>query len=633
MCGICGILGSAPDNELAQMVRRMTAALTHRGPDGEGIHVEPEVALGHRRLAIIDLSSAGEQPMSNETGDVWLTYNGEIYNHPVLRKELESHGHVFRSRTDSEVVIHAYEEWGTESVRRLVGMFAFALWDRPQRRLWLVRDRLGIKPLFYADLPDHLIFGSEVRSLLQCPGVPRKVDIEALALYLGLNWTPAPRTLLSAVHQVMPGEFLLVNEDGRIERRQYWELMPSEAPARSTSEWAEAFDELMGETVNSHLISDVPFGAFLSGGLDSSSISYWMSRGLDTKLKTFTIAFGEYSYDESNYARMVSERLGVEAHHETVLPDAVEVLPQLVRYAGEPTADSSMLAMYYLARLARREVSMVMSGDGADEILAGYETYPATLMVPWYQRIPRSLRSHVISSLVRQLPVSTAKVGWEQKIKRFVRGAEMPPEDAHATWRLICDQSQRRELLAPLWNDPRARTDVVDLYRVQFQRCPMKDPLDRLLWIDTRLYLPNDMLVKVDRMTMAHGLEARVPFLDHRVVEFCAALPKELKLRGFNEGKSLLRRLMRGKLPDKVLQRRKAGFNIPVGPWLRGPLCEFARDLLSPQAVAATGLLNAAAVNSLLDSHEQCLSDASHQIWGLMTLMLWLREIGKEAAA
>jgi len=623
MCGIAGVLRFDGGPVDAGLVKAMTDSLAHRGPDGEGYHVAGAVGLGHRRLAIIDLSSAGHQPMANEDGSVWITFNGEIYNFHEVRKTLESLGHRFRSGTDTEVVIHAYEEWGVDCVHRFNGMFAFALWDQSSRQLWLVRDRLGVKPLFYAHLPHCLLFGSEIKAILAEPTVDRALDYEALNYYLSLNYTPAPHTLFQRVRQVLPGHFLLVDVTGRLQDVEYWDLIYREDHTSDEREYVEGFAALLEDSVRLRLISDVPFGAFLSGGLDSSSVAYWMSRNLRLPLKTFSIGFQERSFDELSYARRAAQAIGADHRERIVTANVAEVLPELVRHAEEPTADSSMVAVYYLAREARKDVTMVLSGDGADEILAGYETYQATYLHRWYQALPSWLRRRVIARLVEALPVSDRKVSWDFKLRRFVAGGDLPPEDAHATWRMIFDADARKRLLAPIADHPGVKADVLDLYRAVFSRTGARQPLNRMLYVDTRFYLPNDMLVKVDRMTMAHGLEAREPFLDYRLVEFVASIPPRLKLRYLWHKKYLLKRCMAGRLPREIVWRKKQGFNVPQACWIRGGLKTFVTDCLSPAKVREVGIIDPKPVEQLLREHFAERADNSHQIWCLLTLVLW----------
>lgn len=623
MCGIAGLVrfrGASPDREVLE---KMTSVLAHRGPDGHGFEHRGAAALGHRRLAILDLSPAGRQPMTNEDGRVWITCNGEIYNYRPLRAQLQSLGHRFRSDCDVEVIVHAYEEWGLDAVRRLDGMFAFALWDERQQRLWLVRDRLGIKPLFYHSGPGGLSFGSEVKAVLADPQVTREVDAEALAYFLALNYVPAPRTLFAEVRQLEPAEMLVATADGSVERSHYWQLDFDEERRWREPEAVEAFDEALRRAVEARLMSDVPFGCFLSGGVDSSAIAYYMSQALEMPVKTFTIGFEEDTFSEIEHARKVSARLETEAFEEVVRADAARLLPTLVWHAEEPTADSSMVAVYQLARLARRHVTMVLAGDGADEILAGYETYPAYYAHRLYRRLVPPWPHRRLAAWAARLPASDAKVPLRMKLQRFLAHAHLTAEEAHATRRLICNAELRRRLLSPIADRPGVDADPVELYRRAFRDCCARHPVNRMLAVDTRLYLPNDMLIKVDRMTMAHGLEARVPFLDHHLVELAARLPARLKLRRWVETKYLLKRTMRGRLPSAILARAKAGFNVPKGTWLRRDLRQLVLEHLSADRVTAMGLLDLPTVEGLLDEHFDRRADHSFEIWGLLTLSLW----------
>jgi asparagine synthase (glutamine-hydrolysing) len=623
MCGIAGILNLDGTSVDARLLQRMTAVLAHRGPDGEGFYTDGALGLGHRRLRIIDLSERGKQPLSNEDKTVWVTFNGEIYNYRELRASLTKRGHIFYSNTDTEVVVHAFEEGGIACLKRLNGMFAFGLWDARRRKLYLVRDRIGIKPLFYYVDDKRLIFASEIKAILRHQAVERRVNLKALHAFLSLNYTPAPYTLFEGVEQLLPGHYLVCDSAGNVSDHEYWDLKYAVDDSHSEEEYVARFQEMLQEAVRKRLMSDVPFGAFLSGGLDSSSVVYWMTQCLDTPVKTFSIAFAEDSYDESGYARAVAECCQTRHHERVVHPDAVEVLPTIVWHAEEPTADSSMIPMYYLARMAREQVTMALSGDGADETLAGYETYQAYYLARLYRLLPGWLRRRLIAPLVDALPVSDARVSWDFKLKRFVHGAELGDERGHAYWRIIFDEEAKRLLYRADVREALCDGETFDLYRTYFQRTNSWHPLDQLLYVDTRFYLPNDMLVKVDRMTMAHGLEARVPFLDHELVEFLATVPPRFKLRRMVQKKYLLKRTLRGRLPDQVLSRPKQGFNVPKGIWIKNELKVFVADTLSLGNISAMGLFEPNAVADLLTEHWQGQKDNSHQIWGLLVLTLW----------
>jgi asparagine synthase (glutamine-hydrolysing) len=622
MCGICGILNFDGEPVNKQLVGKMTASIAHRGPDNEGLFVKGPVGLGHRRLAIIDCSESGNQPMSNEDKTIWITYNGEIYNFKNLRKELESCGHRFQSNTDTEVIIHSYEEWGTDCLKRFNGMFAFAIWDENKDRLWLVRDRMGVKPLFYCNIPSRLLFGSEIKAIIADSRVDRQVDYEALSYFLALNYTPAPFTLFSRVKQVMPGHYLMISMDGCIEDVEYWRLSFNEDKRQSEKQYLETFANLLEDAVKIRLVSDVPFGVFLSGGLDSSSIAYWMSRNMDV-VKTFSIGFEQGSYSEIGYARKISSAIKSDHYDMLVNMETPEVLSKIVWHSEEPTADSSMAAVFYLARLAKTQVSMVLGGDGADELLAGYETYSAYYVRQAYRLIPSLIRKTLIANLIKKLPVSHSKVSFDFKARRFVKGAELSAEDAHASWRTIFDADARKLLLEPISQKPGVAMDAVDLFRKAFQESGTTHPLNRMLYVDTRLYMPNDMLVKVDRMTMAHSLEAREPYLDHRLVEFAASLPPNLKLKHFNKKKYILKTAMKGKIPQDIIDRKKEGFNVPNAFWINEQLKPFIIDNLSSTRLKDMGLFDNRYVKNTLEDHFNRKTDNSHQIWCLLVLSLW----------
>jgi asparagine synthase (glutamine-hydrolysing) len=632
MCGIAGVLrfdGAAAGPEL---LRRMTDVLAHRGPDGEGTYLSGPLGLGHRRLAIIDLSTAGRQPMANEDGSVWVTFNGEIYNFAEIRRTLAARGHAFRSATDTEVLLHAYEEWGVDCLHRLNGMFAFGLWDERRRGLWLVRDRLGIKPLFYSHRADRLLFGSEIKALLCDSDLDRTLDYEALSYYLALNYTPAPHTLFRHIRQLLPGHYLWIDESGSLRDVEYWDLRYREGDDRGEQAYRNEFVALLEDAVRMRLVSDVPFGAFLSGGVDSSSVAYWMSRHLAEPVKTFSIGFGQPTFDELEYARLAARTIAAEHHERIVTADAAAVLPKLVWHAEEPTADSSMVAFYYLAQMAREHVTMALSGDGADEILAGYETYQAYYVHRLFACLPKWLQREVIAPLLRAFPVSDTKVNWGCKLGRFAEGLGRTAEDAHATRRMIFDADARAQLLTPSVLQSGGRADVVDLYRLVFSRSAARHPLDRMLYVDTRFYLPNDMLVKVDRMSMAHGLEVRVPFLDYRLVEFAATVPPRLKLKHFWQKKFLLKASMAGKLPRQVLWRKKEGFNVPSAVWIKHGLKPFVMDHLSSSQLREMEILNPGYVAHLLQQHFSGKADHSHLIWCLLTLVVWWQQFVKRSS-
>ena len=634
MCGIAGQLNFDGRPVDARLLEAMADRLAHRGPDGSGVQACGAAGLSHRRLKIIDLSDAARQPMTNEDRSIWLTYNGEIYNFADLRRELETLGHRFASATDSEVIVHGYEEWGTDCLARFNGMFAFALWDGTRQRLWLVRDRLGVKPLFYAVTATGITFGSEVKALLADPGVDRSLDYEALSYYLALNYLPAPFTLFKQVRQLEPGQQLIAGAGGDVHLSTYWDMVFDNDPApRSAASWQEEFDALMDDAVRLRLVSDVPFGVFLSGGVDSSGVASWMSKHLDRPAQAFTASFREDTYSEVRFARVAAAAVGATLHEHMIDADAATILPQIVAHAEEPTADSSMVAVYHLARFARQRVTMVLSGDGADDILAGYETHQAYYAHRAYRAVPRLLRQGVIRPLIDALPASYRKVSTETKLKRFVAAADLDWQSAHASWRMIFPPDERARLLAPVAGRPGASADATDLYKRWFARTNALDPLNQMLYVDTRVYLPADMLVKIDRMTMAHGLEAREPYLDYRVVELSARMPTSLKLHRLRHKKHILKQTLRGRVPDEVLFRKKQGFNVPKALWLHHGLRDFATEVLSSARVKATNVLEPSVVTGVLDAHFSGRADRSHEIWSLLVLSLWFDQFKPAAGA
>nr|WP_320161274.1 asparagine synthase (glutamine-hydrolyzing) [uncultured Methanoregula sp.] len=624
MCGISGIYRFDGNNVDYSLLKQMTDSVAHRGPDDDGQYIDKNVGLGHRRLSIIDLSSRGRQPISNEDGSVWIVYNGEIYNYRVLRDSLIQKGHRFSTDTDTEVIVHSYEEYGRDCLHYLKGMFGFAIWDSINKKMFLARDRLGIKPLFYYRDENKLLFGSEIKCLLCDPTRPQKVNLEALHHFLSLNYVPAPLTLFEGIRQLMPGQYMLVSKDG-IEIKDYWDIRFTESQKKPLSCYEDTLDQILKRSVEQMMVSDVPFGVFLSGGLDSSTVTYYMSKILNKPVKSFSIGFEEESYNELNKARIVADHCGTDHFEEVVRPDNLEkLLPELVYHAEEPLADASMVPMYYLSKLASSHVKMVLCGDGADEIFAGYETYAAHHAVKAYRVIPSVIRKKVVLPIVDSLPVSDKKISLDYKVKRFVRGAEFDPEKAHYYWRIIFDENEKRKMYSDCIREKNAGLDTYEMtYMKYFLKTDANNPIDRLLYADTRFYLPNDMLVKVDRMSMAHSLEVRVPFLDHELVEYMATVPASLKLKNYTTKKYLLKRIVRDKLPRTIVHQKKQGFNLPVGLWIKTYLKDYAFQVLSDEQIKEMGYFRYNFINKTLSDHMSGRKDNGYQIWGLMTLSLW----------
>jgi asparagine synthase (glutamine-hydrolysing) len=622
MCGIAGELELGRDVPAdPRRVRAMCDVMVHRGPDSDGFHHDGEVALGMRRLAIVDVAG-GRQPLGNEDGSVQVVCNGEIYNAPELSRLLETRGHRLRTRSDVEVIAHLYEDAGLDVAEHLEGMFAFALWDAKRRRLVLGRDRIGIKPLYVARVGSRLLFGSEPKCLL-AGGLEPRIDRQALHDYLTLGSVAGPDSIFADAQQLPPGHVLVATPGGEPTTRAYWTLEGHVDPSdrRSDADWEEAFRTTFREAVRSHLMSDVPLGVFLSGGLDSGSIVATMHELGVSPIRTFTIGFEEKSFSETDLARTVATRYGTEHHELTIRPDAATLLPTLVRHFDEPYADSSAIPVYFLSELARRHVTVVLSGEGGDEVLTGYETYRARRLADAYARLPRWLGQRALPGLVRRLPVSHAKVSFDYKAKRFVTGAYLPPAAGHLWWKTILDEDVKQELYggaeAPL--APTRR-----LFEALYAQADGTE-IDRVQAIDAKLYLPADILVKVDRMSMAHSLEARVPFLDRSVVELARRMPLAMRLRGLTT-KHVLRRVMAERLPGEVLRGKKRGFNVPMPTWIAGGLREFACDTLSAARLKSQGLFDPRVVGRLLEEHLTRRVDHSRPIWTLLVLAVWYEE-------
>ena len=586
----------------------MSATLVHRGPDSSGVHVDGPVGLAARRLSIIDLET-GDQPIANEDGSVVVVQNGELYNYRELRAELEAQGHRFRTHGDTEVLVHLYEQHGTAFAERLRGMFAVAIWDAARGRLVLARDRFGIKPLLYRAATGGLEFASELRAL------PRgEVDLDALEAFLAFNSIPGPLSIFRDVRKLMPGH-VLVWEAGEITLERFARPAPASADdLRQESEDALA-EELRGrlrDSVRAHLVADVPVGVLLSGGVDSSLLAALAAEESGEQLRTFSIGFEESSYDERADARRVAERYGTR-HRELVLrPDAALLLPALAEAFDEPFADSSALPTYLVSQLAAEDVKVALSGEGGDELFGGYYTYQADLLALRAARLARIARP-----LVERLPVSTARTSFDYKAKRFVRAAHLPPLERHHGWKEIFSPDARAELTGR-----RHDWDPVDVLRERFDETADAELLARLQDVDARVYLVDDLLVKTDRASMAHSLEARVPFLDPVVDSFAAALPTHLKVRR-SAKKVLLRRAAEPLLPPEIVRGRKRGFSIPAAAWLRGELEPFARETLSPETLRRQGYFRPEAVTRVLDDHVAGRADLSRQLWGLLAFTLW----------
>jgi asparagine synthase (glutamine-hydrolysing) len=621
MCGICGLVqldGAAVD---PAPLSAMTAALHHRGPDSDGTLVDGPVALGVRRLSIIDLA-LGDQPIANEDGSIHVVQNGEIYNYRELRDRLRQRGHSFRTESDTEVLVHLYEDEGPGFVRRLRGMFAVALWDSRARRFVAARDRFGIKPFHYRRAGRLLSFASELKAL-----PAGEVDLDAVEAFLAFNSIPAPLTIWRDTRKLPAGHLLVWEGQGepRIERFARPAPVPA-AEARTYEEESELVEELrarLRESVRAHLVADVPVGVLLSGGIDSSVLAALAATESSKRLQTFSIGFEERSFDELEDARKVAERYDTD-HHELVLrPDVADLLPKIVATFDEPFADSSALPTYVVSELASRHVKVGLSGEGGDELFGGYYTYVADLLAPRVGRL-----AGVARPLVERLPSSSAKASFDYKAKRFVRAVDLPPLERHLAWKEIFSAEARAEVLAP---GRRGSSDPLDSYRARYAETDGAEPLARLQDVDLGIYLVDDLLVKTDRASMAHSLEARVPYLDEIVAGFALSLPTDLKVRGLQK-KRILRRAAAPLLPRSLLYRRKRGFSIPAASWLRGELEPLAREVLSPDQVRRHGYFRPETVTRLLDDHVAGREDFSRQLWGLLSFTLWCEQASARPA-
>ena len=627
MCGIAGRFNFDPLRAIDPgVLAAMTDAVSHRGPDAAGHHIAPGIGLGHRRLSIIDLST-GDQPLTNEDGTVWTVFNGEIYNFAEVRAELAAKGHRFRTGSDTEVIVHGYEQWGDQCVTRFRGMFAFAVWDATARRLLLARDRLGVKPLYYATLPGKgIVFGSELKSLLEDPDVPRDWRADAVDAYLTLLYIPAPATIYRGIHKLPPAH-VLVAEKGQVRTSRYWDLhFTGDGDPRREDEYLEQLDALLRESVALRQISDVPLGAFLSGGIDSTAVVAYMVQTSPQPPITISVGFDHAAYDELSHARSVATHLGCEFHPRTVTPDIVSLLPKLAWHFDEPFADSSAVPTYYVSKAARELVTVALSGDGGDELWAGYTRHRVER---WEQRARAALGSAGAAAgrLARALPLSV-------KGARALRHLAYAPDQAYALKHAygMFEPDAKLRLYSGDFTAAVGPADPFALFRDVYARCASPDPVDRALYTDVHTYMVDDILTKVDRMSMAVSLESREPLLDHRLLEFAATVPSALKLKD-GRSKHLLRRALDRRVPAAILQRGKRGFEAPIGEWLRGPLLPMAEELLGDGKLRARGVFNDAEVSRLWRDHRQGRADHRHRLWQLIMLELWFRQFIDRAPA
>jgi len=622
MCGITGIVrrdGAQIDREL---LARMNEAIRHRGPDDDGFYFSEGVGLAMRRLAIIDLKS-GRQPIHNADRSAWIVFNGEIYNYRELRKQLEALGHTFYTDSDTEAIIHAYDEYGTDCPKHLRGMFALAIWNERDKSLFLARDRVGKKPLLYAQTSDQLIFGSEFTALLAHPAVSREVNYEAIHHYLSFISVPAPLTAYQAIRKLEPGHWLLW-QNGEVKSERYWHIDFSRKVNMSEQEAGERVSELLRDAVRVRLMSEVPLGAFLSGGIDSSAVVALMAQESAEPVKTFSIGFEEQDFSELHHARRVAEHVGAEHHEFIVRPNAMEILPTLVEHYGEPFADSSAIPSYYVSRETRRFVTVALNGDGGDECFAGYERYAAMNLAQRYTKLlPAAVRNGVVANLANALPEFTTR-GVLGKGKRFLKAASLSPIERYLRWISAFDENAKLDLYSADFRERTKDFSTVGIIQPWFAKANGAGIVDASLLTDTMTYLPNDLLVKMDIASMTVSLEARSPFLDHHLMEFAASLPEKLKLRRMTT-KYLLKRILKDLVPAENLSRSKMGFGVPIGHWFRGTMQPFLRETLLSEKALGRNLFQKDKVRQIVDQHVEGRIDHSHRLWSLLMLELWFQ--------
>lgn len=621
MCGIVGIVNQHNRAVDASVLGRMCEAIRHRGPDEDGFYVNNEVGLAMRRLSIIDLKS-GQQPIHNRDRTAWIVFNGEIYNYRSLREQLEKLGHAFYTNSDTEAIILAYEQYGTDCPKHLRGMFAFAIWDERTQELFLARDRVGKKPLLYSLAGGQLIFGSEFSALLKHPDISREIAPEALHYYLSFMCVPAPLTAYRAIKKLEPGHSLRFTRAGEIKIERYWQPDFSQKLKLSEEEAGERAIEILRDAVRVRLMSEVPLGAFLSGGVDSSAVVALMSEASSEPVKTFSIGFEEQDFSELHHARRVAEHVGADHHEFIVRPDAMEVLPLLVEHYGEPYADSSAIPTYYVSRETRQHVTVALNGDGGDECFAGYERYAAMRLAERYRKLPAPLREGVIKQAVNLLPSSELRRSRVRSVKRFLDAASLPPVERYLRWVSVLDRAAKDELYTDEFRLGMKEHDPASWLSPWFAQANGAGVVDASLLTDTMTYLPNDLLVKVDIASMAVSLEARSPFLDHHVIEFAASLPEKLKLRGLTT-KYLLKRVLKKLVPVENLNRPKMGFGVPIGYWFRGQMKKFLGETLLSEKALKRGFFKREEVKRMFELHTRGERDYSHQLWTLLMLELW----------
>jgi len=627
MCGICGFCFSDERPVDLNILKKMTTTLQHRGPDDEGYYANKGIGLGHRRLSIIDLDT-GKQPIHNEDETIYVVFNGEIYNFPELKKELEEKGHRFYTKTDTEVLVHLYEERQERCVEDLAGMFSFAIWDGRRRKLLLARDRIGIKPLYYSYNGKTFAFASEPKALLQLPWIGKKLDPQALNHYLSYDFIPAPFCIYEDIRKVPPGH-LVIYQDGALCCESYWDLDLTDRFDGNLDE-TELCELIWGEfcrVVKAHLISDVPLGVLLSGGIDSTSVLAALRYEGVKDIKTFSIGFEDPSFDESRYFRKAASFFETEHHEEVLAPEKlIDIIPEVASILDEPLADASIMPTYLLSRFTKGYVKVALGGDGGDELFAGYPTYQAFLLAHYYEKLPQVIRS-LAEAVVKRLPVSFDNMSLDFRAKKFINSIAYTPVKRHYTWLGTFSPDEKEKLLTSAMKRKLKNLNSFNVLYDYIRDKSFSSELGMLLYLDTKLYLQDGILAKVDRASMAHGLEVRVPFLDHRFVELVTGLPEALKLKGLTT-KYIWKEAIKNRIPDEIARRKKKGFGIPIGKWFLGALKELMLEMLSEGRIKKQGMFNPSAVQRLVSDHLARRVDNRKKLWNLLIFQLWWGSFG-----
>jgi len=626
MCGICGMVYKNPQQSIPIFtLDKMRDTLRHRGPDDSGSVALGRAGLAMRRLSIIDLST-GHQPLANEDETLWIVFNGEIYNFRELRSELQSLGHTFRTSSDTEVILHGYEAWGSDVCTKLNGMFGFAVWDTKSQKLLLARDRLGIKPMYYYLDEEKLVFGSEIKAILQSPKIRKDINYTALNDFLTFEYIPAPRSIFKDIYKLEPGHWLTFQDD-KVHKESYWTLEPVETSIQ-LEEAKQQLEELLSDSVRMRLISDVPLGAFLSGGIDSSIMVALMSQWSSEPVKTFSIGFKEQTYNELEFARAVAKKYQTDHHEFIIETNALQLTEQLISHLDEPFGDFSIFPTYLVSKMARDHVTVCLSGDGGDELFAGYDAYRAhRLDRSFYHLLPKIVKHYGLEKLAKHLRPTEKKKGAINSFKRFIEGTRLPKSLYHARWMAFIQEEERKQLFS---QDVSNFIQGIDPYACIHRYARINKPLSDVTktgYIDVNTYLVDNILVKVDRMSMANSLEARVPFLDHRMVEYAFRLPPHFKMKGFDT-KRILKQTFWDKLPKAVQNRDKRGFSIPIKNWIRGELKPMMMELLDPTQLQNQGIFNPDFTSKLVDEHLQGIENHSHKLWCLMVFQQWMKLYG-----